>query len=293
MKKLLLLLFLVLISFNAFGQGKLTNDTYKIGRKSTSVDKGFIFETNDGASNKKFTIEQSSKLLKFDGNQFRIGDGSAGNKELRFNTTGGTDASFLVDFTTEDLTFNKNGFTLGDGAATNKTFTFDIGGSNPIMTINASTNEFEFNKAVELNTQILKFGNGRIRYDGSDLLFSNNDGGLEEKIAPAADLATLLYPGKTAPVLNTARISSAAVVSLENEDFINGNCVIASSTFTCTFVTNYWNSDPACVMVGTDDQTNVRLLTTSTTTLSYLTRVASSGALTDRGISLICVGEKQ
>ena len=84
---------------SVFAQSVNPNDTLKIGKASSSSDKGLTFDTNDGVSNKKLLIEKISKKLKFDGNTFQIGDGSSSSdkeliiagalKSLKYNGTSG------------------------------------------------------------------------------------------------------------------------------------------------------------------------------------------------------------
>ncbi len=158
--KFLQLLIIFLITMQAFGQSKIPSDTVKIGRASTVVDKGIIFETNDGANNKKLLIEQSSKLLKFDGNQFRLGDASAGLKEFIFNNNDATNPKLSVDFNADILIYNKDNFTIGDGTNTDKTWTFDIGGSNPFLRYDSAANAIVFSNDGTLTKKIGSGGGG-------------------------------------------------------------------------------------------------------------------------------------
>lgn len=91
---------------NVFAQSVNPNDQLKIGKASSSTDKGIIFDTNDGVSNKKLTIEKVSKKLKFDGNNVQIGDGSTGNdKNLVLDSTTGAG----IKWTGGALNFSNNG----------------------------------------------------------------------------------------------------------------------------------------------------------------------------------------
>ena len=114
-----------------FAQDKRPVDTFQIGKASSSANKAFIFNTNDGVANPKLSVEQASKLMFYDKNAFRVGDGAPGTKEYRFDTTNSPDASLKVDFTTENLEYNKNSFAIGDGTDTDKFMLFLIGGNNP------------------------------------------------------------------------------------------------------------------------------------------------------------------
>ena len=85
-----ILFFLLLFSFDAFSQSKIPNNTLRIGRGSSPVDKGFIFNTNDGADNENLLIEKVSKKLKFSGNSFQIGDQTqSSNKNFILDSTTG------------------------------------------------------------------------------------------------------------------------------------------------------------------------------------------------------------
>lgn len=105
MFKHLIVISLLSISTMAFGQGSNPVNTYKIGDGATStVDKGLIFDTGDGASNKKLLIEDTFKL-KFDGNQLQIGDGAlTADKSLMFNGTSGK--AMKYDFSATEFNFN-------------------------------------------------------------------------------------------------------------------------------------------------------------------------------------------
>lgn len=72
------LLALLVLSGFAFGSSKIPSDDVKIGIKSSTNDKGITFETGDGASNVTLKVDDAKKL-KFDGNDFSIGDGASVN----------------------------------------------------------------------------------------------------------------------------------------------------------------------------------------------------------------------
>jgi hypothetical protein len=97
MKKNILFL-IVMISGLAFGQAQFPNDTLKIGQGSTSNDKSIIFDTDDGGSNKKLSVEKTSKLLKYDGNSLSLGDNLGSDKTLTFDLP--TDETFKWNNTT-------------------------------------------------------------------------------------------------------------------------------------------------------------------------------------------------
>lgn len=71
--------------------------------------------------------------------------------------------------------------------------------------------------------------------------------------SPAINIGKLYYGQQTdvgAGVPNnvfSAQISSAGVVSAENQDFINGNCTNPSTgNYTCTFNTSFFSTTPTC-----------------------------------------------
>lgn len=98
----LLTLFIVTVALGA----TISEDRLSIGQWATTTDREIIFNTGDGSSNKKLTLEYSSK----------------------------------------NLLSNSNVFVLGDGADTNKSLTMDLGlgASNPVIRYNATTDAFEF-----------------------------------------------------------------------------------------------------------------------------------------------------
>ena len=97
-----------LFSFSLFAQGTMPNNEYQLGKGSSTVEKGFIFDTGDGASNPKLQVDDS-QLLFWDKNEFRIGNGSnASDKNIIFNTGDGADNPSVGYDTTEDKLIFKN-----------------------------------------------------------------------------------------------------------------------------------------------------------------------------------------
>lgn len=126
MKKLALLL-AMLFSMQLFAQGKTPNNTFGIGLKSSSDDKGIIFESGDGAANKSLKMRDADKVMQYDGNGISVGDGSAGDKLYIFNNAAGTKPSLGVDFNSDILKYNKPNMSIGDGTDQDTSYVYDIG----------------------------------------------------------------------------------------------------------------------------------------------------------------------
>ncbi len=106
--------------------------------------------------------------------------------------------------------------------------------------------------------------------------------------------ATSIY---SAPSLSvdtySAQVSATGVVTGENVDWINGNCSVATSTFTCTYNTNLNNgaaltSAMNCVANASPNNINGQILTSSTTNVQPQTFVSSSGGMAANPFSLVC-----
>lgn len=89
----------------------------------------------------------------------------------------------------------------------------------------------------------------------------------------------------------SAKVSSAGVVSGENTDWINGSCVVTStSVFTCTLNTSLLTQEPNCTILtdtGTGGSTPILRAATSSTTVEYAT-YDTSGGLLAQGVNIIC-----
>ena len=120
MKLLLLFLF---FTFNLFA-GTMPNNDYKIGKGSSTQDKGFTFDTGDGASNVFLKVDDGQGL-KFNGNTFQLGDGATGNDKnyvidpssgagIRWN---GTDSR--IQFTNDGTNYKNIGSGSGGGTGVN------------------------------------------------------------------------------------------------------------------------------------------------------------------------------
>jgi hypothetical protein len=167
MKAILTMILIYCLAITSvFGQASNPSDTYKIGKGSSSSDKGLIFDTNDGVSNKKLIIEKASKKLKFDGNNFQIGDGS-----------GASDKTLSINGASKSLKYN----------GTSGEFEFDdtLKLSNDLKTNTispASGTETNFPQDARVTDQLFIGGStNQIRTSGGNLEFSN-DGSLFKKI---------------------------------------------------------------------------------------------------------------
>ena len=159
-------LFLILLPVLAFAQN-IPSDQVKIGRPQTSADKELIFDTNDGVSNKKLSVEKSSKLLKFDGNSFQLGDGASTDKSLIINGTSGKALKY-------------------DAADTQFEFNDDVGIDGASLKTNSINSFSGTETAIEQNARVkgkLNIGTGtnEIRVQSGNLEFSN-DGVIYKKV---------------------------------------------------------------------------------------------------------------
>lgn len=88
----------------------------------------------------------------------------------------------------------------------------------------------------------------------------------------------------------SAKVSAAGVVSDENQDFINGNCVMTTGTAVCTFNTNFFTNTPNCsVTMANGSGVNLGMYMTTSTSASQLVYVgwqASSGV--NYAANIIC-----
>lgn len=86
----------------------------------------------------------------------------------------------------------------------------------------------------------------------------------------------------------SAKISSAGVVSDENEDFINGNCTV-SGTFTCNFVSGKFSVAPNCTLTDVTGSTYAgSIVSVSTSALVTNTFNTTNGLQTQIGQQIIC-----
>jgi hypothetical protein len=90
----------------------------------------------------------------------------------------------------------------------------------------------------------------------------------------------------------SAKISSAGVVTAENVDWINGNCSVSTSTFTCTHNSGIFTVEPNCTIITDSaagaDATATKGGGSSSSQLVYATATASSGAAVAYAVEIIC-----
>ncbi len=155
---------LTLFSLIAFAAGVkiLEVDKLQIGQPSSGSDKELIFDTGDGASNKKL----------------------------------------VIDDTTKDASLNSNNFTLGDGADTDKKYILDLGlgAANPFLIYNSTTDKWRFANTGAGSETDFGAGGGAPSVDNdlttnpdfetNTAAWTNNGGGTFSRItSPAADIA--------------------------------------------------------------------------------------------------------
>jgi hypothetical protein len=151
---------------SAFGQATNPSNTLKIGTAASASDKGLIFDTADGVSNKKLLVEKISKNLKYDGNTFQLGDGS-----------GSSDKTLSINGASKSLKYN----------GTSGEFEFDdtlkLSSDLKTNTISpASGAETNFTSDARVQDQLfIGASNNQLRVSGGNLEFSN-DGSLYKKI---------------------------------------------------------------------------------------------------------------
>lgn len=120
------LLATLLIAITAQGD-VIQNDLLKVGKASSSADKVFEFETNDGANNKKLKLITSTNASTFNVNDFMLGDGVAGDKKLKFDIGAGAGNPYFqwnntqsrLQFTNDGTNFKNIGSGSGGAAGFN------------------------------------------------------------------------------------------------------------------------------------------------------------------------------
>jgi hypothetical protein len=88
----------------------------------------------------------------------------------------------------------------------------------------------------------------------------------------------------------SARVSVTGVVSGENQDFINGNCALASSVFTCTWNSSIFTGAPNCTATTALGGTNrgVDIGAVSTSSGVFRTYLSDVGSATDAAFNIEC-----
>jgi hypothetical protein len=96
--------------------------------------------------------------------------------------------------------------------------------------------------------------------------------------------------------IESARITAAGVVTEVNgADWINGNCSLSTSTFTCTLTSGYFTSAPVCTISTTNDPavagSLAQITTESTTQVIYKTAQPGVG-LFAFPVNITCIGQR-
>lgn len=149
MKNKILLLTATFWAAMALGAG-VTEDTYQIGKPSSSASKQIIFGAGT-TTKKKLTHSVSGNSLSYDGNSLSVGDGASSNKSILLNN-GGTpptlrwnSSTSTVEWTnTPTWSMTGNSVSIGDGTASNKTLKFNKGASSPEIRYNNTLGKLEF-----------------------------------------------------------------------------------------------------------------------------------------------------
>jgi microcystin-dependent protein len=154
-----LICYLLIFNSLAFGQASNPNDTLKIGKKNSSADKGFIFETNDGVSNKTLKVNPTSKGLLWSGNLMQIGDGASSNdKELIIDPASSTSIKWDGTESTIDLVNEK--VRIGEGSDADTTIEFNIGSGATNPKIKWDSAKQKFRQSINGSDKDLGSGSG-------------------------------------------------------------------------------------------------------------------------------------
>lgn len=110
MRKLISLITLFSFSIQA---ATITDDKLTVGKKASASAKEIVFDTNDGAANKKLSVDKITKKLSITSDEAIVGDGTASDKALTFNR-GGANAQVKWNEVTDKLQFSNDGTTFKD-----------------------------------------------------------------------------------------------------------------------------------------------------------------------------------
>ena len=87
---------------------KISENSLQLGQPGSSGNKQFIFDTADGAANKRFILNHSTKQLSLTSNDFKLGDAAASNKTFFFDR-GANNPGFRWNESTSSLEFTNDG----------------------------------------------------------------------------------------------------------------------------------------------------------------------------------------
>lgn len=110
MRKLISLITLLSFSVQA---ATITDDKLTVGKKASASAKEIVFDTNDGAANKKLSVDKVTKKLSITSDETIVGDGTQSDKALTFNR-GGSNAQVKWNELTDKLQFSNDGTTFKD-----------------------------------------------------------------------------------------------------------------------------------------------------------------------------------
>lgn len=110
MRKLISLITLLSFSVQA---ATITDDKLTVGKKASASAKEIVFDTNDGAANKKLSVDKVTKKLSATSDEVIVGDGTQSDKALTFNR-GGSNAQVKWNELTDKLQFSNDGTTFKD-----------------------------------------------------------------------------------------------------------------------------------------------------------------------------------
>lgn len=110
MRKLISLITLFSFSIQA---ATITDDKLTVGKKASASAKEIVFDTNDGANNKKLSVDKITKKLSATSDEVIVGDGTQSDKALTFNR-GGSNAQVKWNELTDKLQFSNDGTTFKD-----------------------------------------------------------------------------------------------------------------------------------------------------------------------------------
>jgi hypothetical protein len=109
-RKLISLITLLSFSLQA---ATITDDKLTVGKKASASAKEIVFDTNDGAANKKLSVDKVTKKLSITSDETLVGDGTQSDKALTFNR-GGSNAQVKWNELTDKLQFSNDGTTFKD-----------------------------------------------------------------------------------------------------------------------------------------------------------------------------------
>lgn len=233
------ILALVLMAHSmAFGQSSTPADTLKIGIPANSADKGLIFDTGDGSSNKKLLVEKISKLLKFDGNSFQLGDGAlTEDKKIIFNGTSG--AYLKYDYSNTELSTNDD--LAIDSGKKLKTNSIDAKSG----TVTSVEQDLRAKGKIFLGSS----GSVQLRENSGKLEFSN-DGTVYKKVGSGAGgsgAQTLLENGGFEDGVTSQWSSSPSATAVTGSSALDGE---TSASFNPSALNDYLRTDYKTIKPG-------------------------------------------